>query len=103
MKIVIDGFIHASIPESWEFSNADVIDGVRYSFWLQDNMRCVGKTLVTPYTLAFELPEKFDAAQGFVDALQAQKTRLMATHHVELLAIDKKIQQLLAINCEVAP
>jgi hypothetical protein len=103
MKIVIDGFIHASIPESWEFDCAEVINGVKYEFWLHSDLTCAGKTLVTPHQICFELPDKFDATKGFVEVLQRKKARLMAAHNVELLDVDKKIQQLLAINCEVAP
>ena len=100
-QITIPGFIHASMPESWAFQHEDVVDGVKYDFWTNENMG--GKfTKVCPYEMTFTVPDEFDPVQGFVASLQGQKQKLMADHQNALTQIDRKIQELLAITCEAA-
>ena len=94
--ITIPGFIHASIPESWDFYQTNVIDGVKYDFWVHENMGSK-LTMVSPYSMTFDLPEKFDPTEGFVAGLQAEKKKLMADHQNAITQLDRQISQLLAI------
>jgi len=98
--ITIPGFIHASIPSEWSFGNPDVIDGVKYDFWIHESMGSKF-TLVCPYLMTFDVPEKFDPAEGFVAGLQAEKKKMMAEHQNALTQLDRQISQLLAITNEV--
>ena len=98
-KIAIPGFIHAAMPESWDFSRANVVDGVKYDFWVSENMGSKF-SMVCPYVMTFEIPEKFDAVDCFVESLKDQKRELMADHQKKITDIDRQIQQLLAITNE---
>ena len=99
--ITIPGFIHASIPESWDFDGPSVVDGAKYEFWVHKDMGSKF-TMVSPYSMTFDLPEKFDPTEGFVAGLQAEKKKLMADHQNALTQLDRKISQLLAITNVVA-
>lgn len=98
--ITIPGFIHVSIPESWNFGNASTVEGVKYDFWTMESMG-PKFTMVCPYEMMFEIPETFDAVEGFVASLKEQKRELMAEHRNAITEIDRKISQLLAITNEV--
>jgi hypothetical protein len=96
-QITIPGFIHTVLPKSWEFGSANVIDGVKYDFWVHESLSSE-YTLVCPYLMTFDVPEKFDPVEGFVAGLQAEKKKLMADHQNALTQIDRQISQLLAIT-----
>ena len=100
--ITIPGFIHAAMPDTWDFSRCNVIDGVKYDFWTSENMGSKF-TMVCPYEMTFEIPEKFNAVDGFVKSLNDQKRELMADHQKKLTEIECQIQQLLAITNEAQP
>jgi len=99
-KITIPGFIYAGIPDSWEFGDAHVINGVSYRFSTYDNP-AAGKTKVATYNLVFDAPKNEDVTEGFVSVLEGKKKKLMADCQKETTAIDRQIQQLLAITNEV--
>jgi len=97
-QITIPGFIYASVPEDWRYGTPSVIDGVHYSFsvWEEDD-----KTPIAKVNLTFDAPNQADVTAGFVAELNQQKKKLMAEHQNAITNIDRKIQELLAISCEV--
>lgn len=99
--ITIPGFIYAGIPEPWEFGDAHVIDGVSYRFSTFDNPTA-GKTKVAAYRLEFDAPKNEDVTAGLVSVLEAKKKKVMADSQHEITAIDRQIQELLAITCEAS-
>ena len=100
-QIKIPGFIYAGIPDSWEFGDAHVVEGVSYRFSSYDSPSA-GKTKITAYDLVFDAPKNEDVTEGFVSVLEGKKKKLMADCQKETTAIDRQIQQLLAITNEVS-
>ena len=98
-KITIPGFIYAQQPETYDYMNANCIDGVKYIFSIfefGDDHK--DYTKVCPYGLAFDLPEKFNPAEGFIKNLQAEKKKAMADFQARCTEIDRQISQLQAIE-----
>ena len=98
-QINIPLFVYAEVPEDWRYGMADVIDGVYYHITAFEH---IDKTLIATVNLTFDAPSPADVTAGFVAELNKKKTELMAEHQNAITQIDRKIQELLAISCEVA-
>lgn len=93
--ITIPGFIYAGQPEDWQAGDHNVIGGVAYRFSTYDTKK---PNKVTAYEMSFELPEKFNAVEGFVKNLEAEKQKVRADFQARITEIDRQINQLLAIE-----
>jgi len=98
-QITIHVYIYAQVPDSWRYGTPSVIDGVHYRFSVLEED---DKTLIAKVNLTFDAPSPEDVTAGFVAELNQQKKKLMAEHQNAITNIDRKIQELLAIACEVA-
>ena len=90
MKTVsVEGFISLNTND-WAGENA-------YSF-NRFEMRGDGYVNVMPYTFEFTLPEGFDPRAELVEALKADKVKLMAEFQNRVTEIERKISELTAIE-----
>ena len=97
--ITIPGFIYAEKPQSWQDGDVNIIDGVCYQFAIHEYAKTDTKyTTVCTYKLTFDLPEKFNPAEGFIKHLQAEKKKAMADFQTRCTEIDRQISQLQAIE-----
>jgi len=60
-----------------------------------------GRILVMPHSFEVEIPDDFDPREKQVEALRAEKKKLMAEFQARCTEIEKQISQLTALTCEV--
>lgn len=97
-QITIPYFVYAEMPEDWRYGMADVVDGVYYRITALE----LDQAPIAKVNLTFDAPSQADVTAGFVAELQQKKKELVAEHQNAITQLDRKIQELLAISCEVA-
>ena len=96
--IELKGFVHCRPADKYDEPD-HVRDGLKYSFWEFEKMgNGSGFALVAPHTLAFEVPDSFNPSGQFVEALEAEKKKVMAAFQNRITEIDRQISQFLAIE-----
>lgn len=93
MKKTITGFITYT-PNSY---------GIEEKFdFFPFEMKAAGYITVMPYSFEVEIPDDFDSRAVQVEALKAEKKKLMADFQARCTAIEKQISELTALTCEAA-
>lgn len=98
--ITLEGFVHCKPAEHYEIGHT--VDGMTYKFFQWEDMKSAGYALVAPHTLTIEVPDKFNPNGQFIEALEAQKKKVMADFQKRVTEIDRQISQFQAITMEAA-
>lgn len=91
MKITLTGFIFAS-QESWQANPEYSFATYERDLYSKDLVR------VCPHEFTVEIPDGFDLRPGMIANLEREKKQLMAEFQARVTAIDKQIQEYLAIE-----
>lgn len=90
MKTQINGFVHLRTGQ-W----CDKDDYVLLSCKIENNK---SYQYVTEGVLEFDMPEGFDPRAGMVEALKAEKIKLMADFQNRVTEIERKISELTCLE-----
>ena len=95
--ITLEGFMHAKPADKYTSEN-HVRAGLLYKFWEYEDLSSSGWIKVCPLTVTFDVQEEFDPISKMVEILQKKKVEIMADMTQQLTAIDRQINELLAIE-----
>lgn len=93
--IELKGFVHC---KPVEYGYNQIIGNLEYGFFQCDDAKSVGYALVAPYTLTLEIPDSCNPNGQFIEALEAEKKKVMAAFQNRITEIDRQISQFLAID-----
>ena len=91
MKKVIEGFITYA-PSAYGSEE-------KFDFFPFE-MKVSGHITIMPYSFEVDIPDDFDPRAKQVEALKAEKKKLMADFQVRCTEIERKISELTALTCE---
>ena len=94
--IELKGFVHCKPADKYDEPD-HVRDGLKYTFWDYEKLGG-GLALVAPYTITLEIPDNFNPNGQFIEALEAEKKKVMAEFQNRITEIDRQISQFLAIE-----
>lgn len=92
MKHLIKGFLY-HVQYSWETP-----EEAKIKFNTTDNMGDEYWTLIGPYEFMVEVPDNFDIKAHKIATLQEAKRRIQAEFSAKVTEIDRRINELLAIE-----
>ncbi len=93
----IKGFIVAKPVEGYEFEH-EVFGGMAFAFRPYEPSKTNGAVVVCAHTLTFSIPAGWDPRPQQVAALVAKKEELRREFAKSVMAIDRQINQLLALE-----
>ena len=94
MKITVNKFVHVAVDGP--------VDSYKFNFFDCD-MSGYGHIPINEQEITFEVPDDFNPVPLQINALKEAQAKVRAEAESKIVALDEKIQKLLAIEAPVSP